>query len=407
MQPSRPAFLWVILPLLSALILSMACGSDPDDSTPLQVSTPAHIPLTDTVASCPNEQEAAYFLALGEQFTVLGDSLGKFSQLFAQASIDPTILFNQEWKIRVAVQAASITVAADTIMELSPPSSADGIHTMSEEIAYSYKEAMAQVLYGIDNVDVDTLTAGNSLIVSANETIGIAHSAILIFCQQEEVRPVPTATLVPTKIPPATPRPTNTPRPTLTPIATPIPSPTPTLAPTSKPRPSPTPMPSPTPDGPLMSVEECSQVIEAYMAENIEDIILSATDNPMSFRYWIENSKRTLGYRLHFKTYTGFGDKPTHHEVLGSVLVHWWDNTTRNLYVEFYPHAVSCLPINNPTYFFRKIGEYGAFEYNSTVGPIAVQWDPYVGGPERIEYRLHQVWFVDTENPTGIVEIEQ
>ena len=162
MQPSRPAFLWVILPLLSALILSTACGSDPDDSTPLQVSTPAHIPLTDTVASCPNEQEAAYFLALGEQFTVLGDSLGKFSQLFAQASIDPTILFNQEWKIRVAVQAASITVAADIIMELSPPSSADGIHTMSEEIAYSYKEAMAQVLYGIDNVDVDTLTAGNS-----------------------------------------------------------------------------------------------------------------------------------------------------------------------------------------------------------------------------------------------------
>jgi hypothetical protein len=115
-----------------------------------------------------------------------------------------------------------------------------------------------------------------------------------------------------------------------------------------------------------MSVEECSQVIEAYMAENIEDIILSATDNPMSFRYWIENSKRTPGYRLHFKTYTGFGDKPTHHEVLGSVLVHWWDNTTRNLYVAFYPHAVSYLPINNPTYFFRKIGEYGAFEYNST-----------------------------------------
>ena len=65
-----------------------------------------------------------------------------------------------------------------------------------------------------------------------------------------------------------------------------------------------------------MSVEECSQVIEAYMAENIEDIILSATDNPMSFRYWIENSKRTPAYRLHFKTYTGFGDKPTHHEVL-------------------------------------------------------------------------------------------
>ena len=164
MQPSRPAFLWVILPLLSALILSTACGSEPDDSTPLQVSTPALIP-------------------------------------------------------------------------------------------------------------------------------------------------------------PATPRPTNTPRPrpTLTPIATPIPSPTPTLAPTSKPRPSPTPtrpVPSPTPDGPLMSVEECSQVIEAYMAENIEDIILSATDNPMSFRYWIENSKRTPGYRLHFKTYTGFGDKPTHHEVL-------------------------------------------------------------------------------------------
>ena len=44
------------------------------------------------------------------------------------------------------------------------------------------------------------------------------------------------------------------------------------------------------------------------MAENIEDIILSATDNPMSFRYWIENSKRTPGYRLHFKTYTGFGE---------------------------------------------------------------------------------------------------
>ncbi len=41
------------------------------------------------------------------------------------------------------------------------------------------------------------------------------------------------------------------------------------------------------------------------------------------------------------------------------------------------------------------------------VGPIAVQWAPYFGGPEPIEYRLHQVWFVDTENPTGIVEIEQ
>ena len=211
----------------------------------------------------------------------------------------------------------------------------------------------------------------------------------------------------------------------ITPVATvappQVPTPFPVIEPTPRvestktamqtiaphPTPMPTPMPSPTPDGPLMPVEECSQVIEAYMAENIEDIILSATDNPMSFRYWIENDKRTLGYRLHFKTYTGFGDKLTHHEVLGSVLVHWWDNTTRNLYVEFYPHAVTCLPVRNPEYTFREIGKYEAFEYKSTVGPILVQWDPYVGGPEGIEYRLHQVWFVDTENPTGIVEIER
>ena len=66
------------------------------------------------------------------------------------------------------------------------------------------------------------------------------------------------------------------------------------------------------------------------------------------------------------KKTTTWGESGFPSEFLGSVLVHWWDNTTRNLYVAFYPHAVSYLPINNPTYFFRKIGEYGAFEYNST-----------------------------------------
>ena len=63
------------------------------------------------------------------------------------------------------------------------------------------------------------------------------------------------------------------------------------------------------------------------MAENIESIILAAADNPMSFRYWIEATEGDYyGYKLHFNTYTGFGIKPTHHEVKGTVFVHWWDN---------------------------------------------------------------------------------
>ena len=68
------------------------------------------------------------------------------------------------------------------------------------------------------------------------------------------------------------------------------------------------------------------------MAENIEDIILSATDNPMSFRYWTEATEGNYyGYKLHFNRYTGFGIKPTHHEVKGTVFIHWWDNTCQRV----------------------------------------------------------------------------
>ena len=185
--------------------------------------------------------------------------------------------------------------------------------------------------------------------------------------------------------------------PTITPHPTPIPTPSPT--------PMPTPMPSPTPDGPLMSLEECSQVIEAYMAENIESIILAAADSPMSFRYWIEATEGNYyGYKLHFNRYTGFGIKPTHHEVKGTVFVHWWDNTARGLYVAFHPHAVTCLPIHNAEYFGMKVGAYGAFEYDSTVGPILVQWNPYVSEPDNVQYALR---FVDVDAPAGVVDIER
>ena len=154
-----------------------------------------------------------------------------------------------------------------------------------------------------------------------------------------------------------------------------------------------------------MLVEECAEVIKAYMSENIEGIIMAATDKPISFRYWAQNKRRNsdLGYRLDFNSYTGFGEKPTHHEATGTVLVHWWDNATRRLYLEFLPHPVSCHPVNNPTYRFREVGKYGAFEYESPVGPILVQWDPFIDTETPVAYRLGSV---DVDNPTGIVERE-
>ena len=282
-------FLGCIVGSLAILLILVNIGGadDPEPavagqqaSASASASTPVYpTPIPPTLMNlCPNAEESAYFSALGYQFTAMGDSLSEFGPLFVQASIDPTLLFNEEWRISVVVASASITVAADSIIELSPPPSVAGIHTMAEEIAYSCKEAVAQKLYGIDNFDVDAVEAGNALIESANETIRLANYAVTFFCQQEEVTPIPTATPVP--IPTATPTPALAP--TLAYTATP--RPTPTLAPTR----TPTPMPSPTPDGPLMPFEECQQVIETHMAGIIEDAILKGTDDPMSFRYWID-----------------------------------------------------------------------------------------------------------------------
>ena len=70
----------------------------------------------------------------------------------------------------------------------------------------------------------------------------------------------------------------------------------------------------------------------------------------------------------------------------------------------FHPHAVTCLPIHNAEYFGMKVGAYGAFEYDSTVGPILIQWNPYVSEPHNVEYALR---FVDVDAPAGVVEIER
>ncbi len=81
-------------------------------------------------------------------------------------------------------------------------------------------------------------------------------------------------------------------------------------------------------------------------------------------------------------------------------MVHWWDNTTTRLHVEFYPHAITCLPVRKANYRLLDGGFPQKFEY----ARVAFAVDAFVGAADRVEFALSGV---NAEEPTGIVDIEQ
>ena len=389
-------------------------GADASSSSSQGVST-TYTLANATQSSCPTPEEAAYIENVRKGFGSIGTLMTIFGDNLEEADNAPLLLYDETWIWSREVDIQTMQAFLKRLKGLNAPSSAASLEHQVHSFVDDTNVGLEAFGRAVKASDAPVMREASAYLVS-KAPAGIAlGQAMDSFCEWRSTTNAPTnarsATVTPipsTPVPTPTstpPTPTPVPTPTLRPSPTPTtrPVPTPTLTPTVAP--APTLMPSPTPDGPLMSVEKCSQVIEAYMAENIESIILAAADNPMSFRYWIEATQGNYyGYKLHFNRYTGFGIKPTHHEVRGTVFVHWWDNTTRGLYVALHPHAVTCLPIHNAEYFGMKVGAYGAFEYDSTVGPILVQWDPYVSEPDSVEYSLR---FVDVDAPAGVVEVKR
>ena len=130
----------------------------------------------------------------------------------------------------------------------------------------------------------------------------------------------------------------------------------------------------------------------------IEALILEATENPMSFRYWTEGLSKgqQLGYILQYQEYSGFGERPTHHRVFGNVLVHWWNNEIELYTLEFFPHPVTCLPRLDSIYedpgYYQSWLVYEGVEF----GILG-----HAGDTEDPMYYLQ-----DQGKPTGVVEME-
>ena len=389
-------------------------GETPMPAPSVVQSTPPPTSISNaSIATCPTREEVAYFAALSESLVKLGSGLTTMSTLIEVANANLTPENSKEWALEVAIPAGTVSNAVNSIKALSPPASLREIHDVARDLADHSFLAASLYIQGLDTFNADAIGQANDHIATGLQVAHELDSKRLGFqehCQNEErgtaerpsSTPVPTATSTPRY----TPRPTQDWR-----RPTPTPSPTVSLSPTLPPTATPTPIPTliptlaptPTPEGPLMAMEECQQVVETYMAGIIEDAILMGADKPMSFRYWTEgqvDSWKPLGYRLYFKAYTGFGEKPTHHEVVGTVRVQWWDNTTTSMHVRFYPHAITCLPVHNADYEWWSKGMPQYFEH----AHVAFAVDAFVGEAERVgDYLVG----VDTNEPAGIVEIEQ
>ncbi len=135
--------------------------------TPMPTSTPEPEP-TVTSDGADFEAEAAYFTWASEISKEYGTAWEKMGTLMGR----PDALIGEQWKIDVAVTAATILILGDEVSQHSDvPSRVSDIHARFIAASEYYSESIPVMMEGFDTLNVDKINAATLLIQSGTAEI--------------------------------------------------------------------------------------------------------------------------------------------------------------------------------------------------------------------------------------------
>ena len=134
-------------------------AAEPEEATsePLPTNTPEPIaPPVESLASPEN-------LAYSEEITLILQTYGETSlrlgELLGSGSEDPSLFFDDDWTIKVALNLVVIELQADKIKTIIPPPDMVPTHAWMLKLAEETYLMKANLTYGIDNFDPDAMQA--------------------------------------------------------------------------------------------------------------------------------------------------------------------------------------------------------------------------------------------------------
>ncbi len=129
----------------------------------------------------PTAQEEAYFAALADDSETFGSAIGDVGQLFSEAGVDPTLLFDTGWITDVAVQFAILQQIGIDAQSLDPSPRQAHIHDLWLETNRLTGLAIDDITRGVDNLDPDAINTGAARISYASNLVDDTTAAIVAF----------------------------------------------------------------------------------------------------------------------------------------------------------------------------------------------------------------------------------
>ena len=150
------------------------------DATPTPTPRPS---LTSTPTStCPTAKERTYFIALLDALEPYASGATSLLGMLSEASDNPLLIFDDSWKIRLAVTLFTLNTGAEEILALDPPNSVTRISTHAELAAQKALRISDLMVRAIDRFDADALEEAVDLIASSINDVEAMGIAIESFC---------------------------------------------------------------------------------------------------------------------------------------------------------------------------------------------------------------------------------
>ena len=182
--------------LLCLLLLATisGCGSSesPDQPptaspVPSQTATPAPSPSatptpTPATPGCPTVDQAAYFLALSTIERGVATAFADLGETFLLAGEQPLLIFEDDWRLDVAITLSTMNLAAEQIRSLAPPPNLEQLHALQLQIADQLEIVTSSSIQGIDDIDAALLNEATAAIGRTNTLVERSSVIIETLC---------------------------------------------------------------------------------------------------------------------------------------------------------------------------------------------------------------------------------
>jgi len=174
----------LVVTLLCLLLLATiaGCGSAEPPQQPPTATPPASPPSPDATPACPTLAQATYLLALSEIQGGVATAFADLGETFALAGEEPLLIFDNDWRLNVAITLTTMNIAAEQIITLNPPPGLEQLHALQFQVADQLEIVTSSSVQGIDEVDDALLDEATTAIARTNTLVARSADIIERFC---------------------------------------------------------------------------------------------------------------------------------------------------------------------------------------------------------------------------------